>query len=896
MPRFGNVNCNRLHAAELEVDTLMTTGLQATTTDTTSLHTHKIELASSLPDPPDQAVLLMEANRVTVDHHVRDDDLTVPGDSDLVTKKFVTDLAENITLGVLWLEPVDEIAHLPLVPDPIAWCRVIAEATENGFTVDRVYEWVTDAWVLATIPQAGMATLLLSDSKTRMYLDPPGALVPGWYDVGITIDHEDLLNIGTLTHGTIDSYLDQAVTQASSPQFLSLAVGPSALQQGILAVNAVDGDLELSTSDLFNSGVRILNTQQSNDPTTGALVLSGGLGVTGDFWLTGTANTGNTTQKQGVSGGTLADGTEFQAFKWWHSSDVNQSVVKWVWNQTNTSLKLINAGAGVMSGILIDPTTTISTLKVGPVATSSLFAITGGNLEITTNTPASKSVKILNTTNSTTHLTGALVSSGGIGATGYITIGGHPSYGLTVRPADDDNKFTLYQSPTGCKIEAHSGAYVPEFLIAHNSHYGTQRPITLRMDNLYSSVITGTVKLITSNSGNLTIDSSGGETSFDSTDVVKVLNTTAATTHTAAAFTVAGGVGITGSAIASTSLIVRPANDSNKLIMAVANQGSEFRSYTSSAGPDIHFTNISTYASQVPVTIRIENADSVGTVTGTINLLTTNTGNLTIDSGGDITSIHSSDIFKVLNTTDSTTIADGALVVAGGVGVAKKIIAGGIIKTTDSTESTSISTGSIVASGGAGFAKKVTADHFVQAGANTYWEDLQLIGQARVGGTAPAFSAYDVTGIYMWHFSASANNELHFVTQLPHSCTGLIVPHIHITGTYTTVTAPANVMTWQLAIIIWKANSPTQLYQTITDAKDFVVSTNVGGGSQQFNFDQIDLSNYGGVDYRPSGLMAVRLTRFANDPTDTFPEVAVLAGFDFHYSVGQLGGSATSYP
>lgn len=63
------------------------------------------------------------------------------------------------------------------------------------------------------------------------------------------------------------------------------------------------------------------------------------------------------------------------------------------------------------------------------------------------------------------------------------------------------------------------------------------------------------------------------------------------------------------------------------------------------------------------------------------------------------------------NVTDSSSISTGALVVSGGVGVAKNVNAGGDIKTTSTTEATSKTTGSIIAGGGAGFSGRVVVGH-----------------------------------------------------------------------------------------------------------------------------------------------------------------------------------------
>jgi len=172
----------------------------------------------------------------------------------------------------------------------------------------------------------------------------------------------------------------------------------------------------------------------------------------------------------------------------------------------------------------------------------------------------------------------------------------------------------------------------------------------------------------------------------------------------------------------------------------------------------------------------------------------------------------------------------------------------------------------------------------------TKWEDLQLIGSLRVGGTAPAFGNYDGTGVYMYEFSSSAINELHSNTQIPHACSGLMIPHVH----WITSTNGVGSTKWNIKIIIWKGMNSTYataLDETITSPAPAVEKQTVIA-----NFSQIDVSNIGGVDYRPSGIMAIRIRRLGNDGGDDYAGTSWLGGFDIHYSVGQFGGSISTYP
>ena len=74
----------------------------------------------------------------------------------------------------------------------------------------------------------------------------------------------------------------------------------------------------------------------------------------------------------------------------------------------------------------------------------------------------------------------------------------------------------------------------------------------------------------------------------------------------------------------------------------------------------------------------------------------------------DITgTLRATDIVKFTSEIDSTLTTDGALIVTGGVGIAKKLNVGGISKFSNDQDSTSTTTGAVQVSGGVGVTKKV---------------------------------------------------------------------------------------------------------------------------------------------------------------------------------------------
>ena len=142
------------------------------------------------------------------------------GSSTLTSAKSYTD---NIALrSIAWQKQVISIHDFAVVPVSQNGDRYISETTTGAFTANYIYEWNsgTSTWD-ETVPTEGWTVYVLSGS-----ISPDQSVTftgtGMWVNTGISIDHTDLINRGTLTHSTIDGYLDQAVKTSSSPTFAGI--------------------------------------------------------------------------------------------------------------------------------------------------------------------------------------------------------------------------------------------------------------------------------------------------------------------------------------------------------------------------------------------------------------------------------------------------------------------------------------------------------------------------------------------------------------------------------------------------------------------------------------------------------------------------------------------------
>jgi enhancing lycopene biosynthesis protein 2 len=341
------------------------------------------------------------------------------------------------------------------------------------------------------------------------------------------------------------------------------------------------------------------------------------------------------------------------------------------------------------------------------------------------NLASTDTIRVLNTTDSGTTSTGALVVSGGIGCAKEIKC-----VGLTNSGALNAN-----------------GA-----LYANNNIWSTRTAEQLRLRYDASNYTSFTVD----SGGDLTIDCTGNDLNLASTDTVHILNTTNATDTLTGSLIVSGGFGI------AKDLYIGGITRISDTTTAVS-----FSTGALSVVGGIS-TNTNIFA---PKAILSDNATQLSLRYNTSNkadFLVDSTGDMTIDCSGNDLNLASTDTVHVLNTANASSTSTGSFITAGGVGIAKDLYVGGNIYGTytgsisisSTDDSTSTSTGSLIVPGGAGIAKAVNIGGITKIwdttqSANTTTGALLVAGGAGiaktlyVGGSVRCNSnIYGTSGIY----------------------------------------------------------------------------------------------------------------------------------------------------
>jgi len=396
---------------------------------------------------------------------------------------------------------------------------------------------------------------------------------------------------------------------------------------------------------------RLTDTTASTSSITGALVVSGGVGVAGNLYADGITRLTNTTESTSATTGALVVSGGVGVGGALYTGGIIRFTDTTVSTSTTTGALVVSGGVGIggalyAGGITRFTDTTESTSSsVGALVVSGGVGIAGALF-------AGGITRLTDTTASTSTTSGALVVSGGVGIAGALNVGGITGF--------TDTTTSTSISTGALRVSGGVG-------IAGNLFAGG---ITRLTDTTAStSSITGALVV----SGGVGIAGAlyaGG--------ITRLTNTTESTSATTGALVVSGGVGVGGNLTVGYQGVGVSAIS---IARSDGNAGGIFSIMGTGGSSSLRITNGSGGAGRVEI-----DAGSNG-VYFSFNYF-----------NGASTSRN----FSITTTTVSTSTTSGALVVSGGIGITGNLYAGGIVRLTDTTASTSSTTGALVVSGGVG--------------------------------------------------------------------------------------------------------------------------------------------------------------------------------------------------
>ncbi len=368
------------------------------------------------------------------------------------------------------------------------------------------------------------------------------------------------------------------------------------------------------------------------------------------------------------------------------------------------------------SGYVIDQTDVGFKWKTGATQT------TTGTDVMTLNGSLTVAVKesITDTTSSTTSSTGSLVVSGGVGIAENLNIGGttdasSSSTGAVVLSGGMGIAKSLYIGGTTGSTSTSTGAVVVAggAGITENLYVGGNLDVTSHNGSTAGLKLGGTLLTATATQLN-SLASGTGPADFTIADTLTITNAN----------------GIDKGLILGSTLVTASATELNYLDGVTAGTATASNALVVDASKDIS---------------AIRNLSTTGVISTSLitDSSSTTTGAVTVAGGvGIAKKLYVGGVTSITDATDSTSTSTGALIVSGGVGVAKNVNIGGTATITDVSQSTTTTTGALVVSGGVGVAKNITVGGVVSITDTTDSSSTSTGSFVTAGGMGVASKLY----------------------------------------------------------------------------------------------------------------------------------------------------------
>jgi hypothetical protein len=481
----------------------------------------------------------------------------------------------------------------------------------------------------------------------------------------------------------------------------------------------VSGGVDIAKKAFIAGVTSVTNTTDATGSTDGALVVSGGVGVAKKAFIAGVTSVTNTTDATGSTDGALivsgGMGVAKKAFIAGVTSVTNTTDAT---NKTSGALQ-VTGGVGIQGDLYATDGHFSSDVSVGSLTNKFI--------------PYANASKILTDSKISQETNGTVVISNDVQISGNLLVQGesfevsageliiqdriidiannnsehdldigilmeHPGHNIGIIHHDTD-ELTIGYTQNGYSDSHILRDYSNHITMNVWGHVITQNTVTVEYNDVY--IVGGGLGIGIGDRGdkkpdaNIHVVGNVHVTSNISTvSNVLITGDAAATSKTTGALQVTGGI--------STQANLYVGKDTY---------------VTSNLNVDTTTLHVDSVANRVgigktdpTVPLDVSGATTISGVTSVTNDTdaTGSTDGALIVSGGMGVAKKAfiAGVTSVTNTTDATGSTDGALVVSGGVGVAKKAFIAGVTSVTNATDATGSTDGALIVSGGMGVAKK----------------------------------------------------------------------------------------------------------------------------------------------------------------------------------------------
>lgn len=683
----------------------------------------------------------------------------------------------------------------------------------------------------------------------------------------------------TGTLNVTDLHLTGTTQSTASSTGTLIVDGGVGIEKDLYVGGKIYGDLE---GDLTVDSLVLSDTTQSSSSSTGTLTVAGGAGIAKNINIGGTI-TGNNILTLTAPNGTLPMNIT--------KSDTNATYIDWTGSNFRQYLHI---GSQSTNGSKLTVTNKAGDeqllLFYDPTHFCQFFVDSSGNTTIDTsgnimNFASTDQINILNTTESTSISTGALVVNGGEGITKNLYVGGTIYGNVNGSISGTVNTSNLHLTGTTQSTSPSTGTLIvdggegvaKDLIVGGNMTSKTHTIYT--PDGLKSGSISiidtigdmtispytgqnvrvaGQLWAISNNgsqviasydgitygymsvnaSGQCRIQCSGSDINIGSANQFIVLNTSVSTSYTTGSMIVNGGIGCAGAIYVNDGTQSSGAGSGAVVIAGGLGVARNINSNGVVYAQQANFTSSTT-----PQLTLAFSPPTGKTVTFTVD----SNGDMLTNCGGNDWFVDQTDLFHLASTTNPTSTSTGALQLLGGCGMAKDLYVGGIIYNVNTSDAFSYSTGALQLSGGASILKNLYVNGKV-FNTNTTQSTSATTGALTVDGGAGIAKDVFVGGSI---YSA-----------------GVLVPTITSTTVNVTLSGP------------WASSQTTSC--TLTKVGDVVTLTLTGTGGTVTSNTGMYSNAFIPVSYRPSATRSGLIAILAN------------AGYSYGYYELSTGGSIGS--